>query len=162
MSHRHLTGKEKNTPEFYFNALQYGHYLWQTGHVGRAILAVTRALYTDISEEDPSLREWPLPYAALKWFVAHHSSDDFPGNPRISFQHQATRLRGPRQKVRRARAWAVWALVREAKPNLPGDLTDPVTEPNYSDISKLLEAHGHTNEAALWRRVIEDKSHSSL
>lgn len=155
MNHKCLTGRKTNTPEFYFNALQYGHYLWQQGHAGRAILAVSRALYADIAESDPIFCEWPLPYAALHWIVANHNSDNFPGNPRISFQHQATRLKGERQELRRARAWAVWALIRQAKPTLPGDTADPVREPDSCKILTLLKSYGHRNEAKLWRRVFD-------
>ena len=111
MSHRCLTESRKaNEADFYFAALKYGHYLWLKGHAGRSILAVTRALYANLSGGAPMLDQWPLPYTALRWIVAKHPSDDFPGNPRISFQHQATRLRGERQALRRIRAWAVWAL----------------------------------------------------
>jgi len=158
MSHRCLTDLERNTPEFYFKALQYGHYLWCQGHAGRAILALTRALYTDLASNDPVLQQWPLPYAALRWMVANHSSDDFPGNPRISFQHQATRLRGPRRELRRARAWAVWALIRKARPNLPGDPADPVEEPGQAQIEEMLRTFGQQNEAPLWRAVMEFRS----
>ncbi|MEO0509278.1 MAG: hypothetical protein AAF065_05420 [Verrucomicrobiota bacterium] len=156
MSHRCLTKLETNTSDFYFKALQYGNYLWQTGHAGRAILAITRALYADIDENDPVLEEWPLPYAALEWILANQGSDDFPGNPRISFQHQATRLRGEREALRRARAWAVWALVRKARPSLPGDLDDPVQEPDQHQIHALLIQHGHKTEADLWSKSIRD------
>jgi len=155
MNHLCLTRLKKDTPELYFSALQYGHYLWQQRHAGRAILALTRALYADIEAPDPILRKWPLPYAALQWILANHSSDDFPGNPRISFQHQATRLRGHRQDLRRARAWATWALVRQAKPELPGDVVDPATEPTSEEISRLLKRHGHSAEAELWHTVID-------
>lgn len=154
MSHRSLTGVKKDSPEFYFNALQYGHYLWQTGHAGRALLAVTRALYADVMEGDPILKTWPLPYAALLWIATHHEKEDFPGNPRVSFQHQATRLRGPRRELRRARAWAVWALIRQAKPGLPGDANDSVKEPTEEEIALLLNAHGHENEAKLWSKLV--------
>ena len=155
MNHLCLTRLKKDTPEFYYSALQYGHYLWLQGHAGRAILALTRALYADIAPNNPILRQWPLPYAALQWIVAHHSNDDFPGNPRISFQHQATRLRGPRQELRRARAWAVWALIRQARPSLPGDLADPVDPPMQEQIEAMLQAQGHLREAELWRSVIK-------
>lgn len=155
MTHRCLTESGKDTPEFYFNALQYGHYLWLKGSAGRAILAITRALYADIPEDDPILKKWPLPYAALQWIVAHHTSDDFPGNPRISFQHQATRLRGPRQELRRARAWAAWALIRDARPSLLGDADDPVKEPNESEIETLVADFGHDGEARRWKNALQ-------
>ena len=122
MNHLCLTeSKKADTAVFYFEALKYGHYLWLNSHAGRSLLALTRALYANVPEKAPVLAQWPLPYAALKWIVANHPTDSFPGNPRISFQHQATRLRGERQALRRARAWAVWALIQKAKPTLPKD-----------------------------------------
>ncbi len=154
MSHRCLTELRGDDPEvFYRTALQYGHYLWLNGHAGRAILAITRALYADLDETAEILKQWPLPYAALKWIVAHHTSDDFPGNPRISFQHQATRLRGDRQKLRRARAWAVWALISAARPNLPNDTEQAITFPNMEEIAGSLQAQGHHDEVALWQNA---------
>lgn len=139
---------------FYFKALQYGHYLWQKKHAGRAILAITRALYADIKDDDSILKEWPLPYAALKWIVRMHSSDDFPGNPRISFQHQATRLRGERRSIRRARAWAVWAIIRSARPSLEADISQDIVEPSYAEIRDQLLNYGLKGEAALWESLV--------
>ena len=131
MSHRFLTElRDGDREQFYLTALQYGHDLWLQGHAGRAILALTRALYADLDAAANILQRWPLPNAALKWIVAQHHGDDFPGNPRISFQHQATRLRGARQDLRRARAWAVWALIQDARPSLPGDLEQVLRYPS--------------------------------
>jgi hypothetical protein len=156
MSHRCLTNlKGAERAVFYHSALKYGHYLWQQGHSGRAILALTRALYADVAENDPILKQWPLPYGALKWIIANHSSTDFPGNPRISFQHQATRLRGERQCLRRARAWAVWALICETRPELEPDRTQGIIEPTLESIETLLHAHAHTGESVLWRSVLQ-------
>ena len=78
-------------------------------------------------------------------------SDAYPGNPRISFQHQATRLRGDRQDLRRARAWAVWALVCSAKPKLLGDHSQEIDEPSIEEIAAGLDQHGHRKERALWQ-----------
>jgi hypothetical protein len=139
---------------FYFEALKYGNYLWQKGHAGRSILALTRALYADVPEAAPVLDQWPLPYLALKWVIASHPFDSFPGNPRISFQHQATRLRGERQALRRTRAWAVWALVRSAKPALQKDHEQIIEEPTLNSIEARLRKKGHTNEVALWRAAL--------
>lgn len=157
MSHRCLTESRKaNEADFYFAALKYGHYLWLKGHAGRSILAVTRALYANLSGGAPMLDQWPLPYTALRWIVAKHPSDDFPGNPRISFQHQATRLRGERQALRRIRAWAVWALVRRAKPTLRGDDTQKIEEPTIDWIEARLNMEGHVNEVSLWRTALDE------
>lgn len=137
---------------FYFDALLYGHFLWQQGHAGRALLALTRALYADLDPADPILRSWPLPYQALAWIIQHHVSDDFPGNPRLSYQHQACRLRGPRAELRSARAWAVWALVTAIRPHLPGDPSCP--EHSIAEITARLEQHGHPQEAQHWQQCL--------
>ncbi len=141
---------------FYESALVYAHHLWRTGHAGRSLLALTRALYADLPENDPVLSAWPLPYAAVRWILAHHDSDDFPGNPRLSFQHQACRLRGERREIRMARAWAMWALACAARPTLTGDPTCP--ELLLADISSMLRQHGHTGEDELWKRVLNATS----
>lgn len=155
MSYRCLTESGKTSEDaFYVSALRYGHYLWLKGHAGRSILALTRALYANIDEKAPILDQWPLPYAALKWIITKHPSDSFPGNPRISFQHQATRLRGERQTLRRARAWAVWALVRQAKPNLCGDDLQSIQEPTLDWIKEQLQDKGHANEVVLWHAAL--------
>lgn len=157
MSHRCLTdlGKDADYEAFYFKALQYGHYLWLNGHAGRALLAITRALYSNVDERKPILKEWALPYAALAWIIQHHSSDDFPGNPRISFQHQATRLKGERQALRRARAWGVWAIICKVRPSLPADIDQVFKEPSIEDIYQLLLKYGHPTEADNWRALLQ-------
>lgn len=147
---RHGEARDAN---FYFDALRYGQFLWRHGHAGRALLAVTRALYAQMMPDDPILRLWPLPYAALAWILREHDSDDFPGNPRLSYQHQACRLRGERRELRTARAWAVWALACAARPRLPGDLICP--EQSLTEITETLEKEGHPGEAALWRRALQ-------
>ena len=158
MNHRCLKeSRQISETAFYTEALKYGHYLWLNGHAGRSILALTRALYANVLEEATVLEQWPLPYAALKWIVSSHPSDSFPGNPRISFQHQATRLRGERQDLRRARAWAVWALVRKAKPELCGDASQAIEEPTIDWIKTQLQNEGHANEATVWWTALENE-----
>ncbi len=151
----HLLGRhgEQRDAAFYEDALRYGHALWHQGHAGRALLAITRALYADVTADDPILRTWPLPYAAMAWIVQHHDSDDFPGNPRLSYQHQATRLRGERRELRSARAWAVWAIVCSIRPHLDGDAS--CQELSLEEIQHLLEKHGHPGEGLSWRKVID-------
>ncbi len=158
LTHRCLTELDARAQpaEFYLTALHYGHTLWQKGHAGRAILAITRALYANVPAHDPILKVWPLPYAALAWILANHTSDHFPGNPRISFQHQATRLRGERQKIRSARAWAVWALICKTRPSLPADHAQAFTAPTIEAIYQRLQQNGHTNEAKRWMHVLDN------
>ena len=155
MNHMCLTEvKKSDQGRYYYTALKYGNYLWREGHAGRAILAITKALYTDLPYTHPIYTDWPLPYAALHWLVATHDSDDFPGNPRISFQHQATRMKPEHSDIKRTRAWAVWALVCEAKPSLPGDISVPIEEPTLSEIEALLKQHGQPNEAETWKKAL--------
>lgn len=157
MNHRCLTDlKDAPRPVFYFTALKYGHYLWLHGHAGRALLAITRALYADVPEGDPVLQTWPLPYRAIRWIAHTHPEHDFPGNPRISYQHQATRMRGPRSDLRRARAWAVWALICQAKPGLPADQSQGIQEPSQAQIAAALRTHGLANEAEYWLQCVAD------
>ena len=141
---------------FYSDALLYGHFLWQQGHAGRALLAITRALYADLAADDPILQLWPLPYSAMAWILQHHDSDDFPGNPRLSYQHQATRLRGERAELRAARAWAVWAIVCAIRPHLPGDPTCP--ELSHKEIKDLLDEYGHPEEGAQFMSEIKHRT----
>jgi hypothetical protein len=152
MSYRNLRElRGGNIEAFYLTALSYGHYLWLKGYSGRAILAITRALYANLPADAEVLREWPLPYRALHWIVANHPSQDYPGNPRISFQHQATRLRGDRVALRRARAWAVWKLICSAKPELPEDTTQGIKQPTLGEIEQGIVKHGHSNEVQIWQ-----------
>ena len=155
MSHRCLTVlRHADRSLFYETALKYGQYLWLNGHSGRAILAITRALYADVPEESPVLMEWPRPYAAIQWMVTHHESNHFPGNPAVSFQHQATRLRGEHRERRSARAWATWALILQARPGLVDDPRATGSHPTIPEIERCLKIHGDNGEARLWRQVL--------
>ncbi|NBB78405.1 MAG: hypothetical protein GVY36_03020 [Verrucomicrobia bacterium] len=145
------TAEAVDVEAYYFTSLQYGQFLWQRGRSGRAILALTRALYADLPETALVLQNSPLPYAAIHWIVLHHPSDDFPGNPRVSFQHQATRMEGRQKELRRARAWAVWYLVRHAKPSLSADPRQVIEEPDSAAIEAGLRQWGHTDEVEVWR-----------
>lgn len=151
---RHGTARDA---AFFIDALRYGHFLWLQGHAGRALLALTRALYADVDAADDILRTWPLPYAALFWILQHHGSDDFPGNPRLSYQHQACRLRGTREELRATRAWAVWALACAARPQLAGDPTCP--ELSTAEITARLDHWGHPGESQLWQQILTNSPH---
>lgn len=156
MTHQCLTDLRSGPADvFYFKALQYANYLWQHGHSGRAILALTRGLYTGLAADADILKKWPRPYAGLKWIVVTHDNDDFPGNPRISFQHQATRLQGQHRDLRRARAWAAWALVCAARPNLLADTKQKNSEPSLTQIEDDLVRQAGPEEALVWKNVLE-------
>ncbi|MEI6588617.1 MAG: hypothetical protein WCO38_01605 [Verrucomicrobiota bacterium] len=146
--------KTKRGSEFYKDCLEYGNFLWNSDQTARAILCLDRAFGADVSENDPVLLQWPLPYAALGWMLKYVPKEEFIGNPRVHFQHYADRLLEPRREVRRARGWACWALVRKLNPNFIADPKHVVVEPTEKEITGLLNQHGHVGEAVLWQNVL--------
>lgn len=141
-------------PAFYLTALRYGHYLWQRGLAARAILCLDRAMGADVKATDEVAQTWPMPYAAMAWFLAHTPEDVFIGNPRVHFQHYADRLKAPRRDQRRWRAWACWALTRRLRPWLPADTRHRVVEPTETEIAYALDTHGLPGEARQWSDVL--------
>src|SRR3954466_5763317 len=150
----HVHREDVRGEEFYHDCLEYAHSLWQRGLAARAILCLDRAFGADLRGDEAILREWPWPYAAMKWVLQTTPSDVFLGNPRVHFQHYADRLNAPRREQRRWRAWACWALAREVSPNLPGDPKHPVEEPSREQIARQLRTHGTSGEAELWQKVL--------
>ena len=140
--------------EFYGACLEYGHALWQRGLAARAILCLNRAFGADLSGDESILRQWPLPYAAMGWFLVHTPSGIFIGNPRVHFQHYADRMNAPRREQRAWRAWACWALTCTVRPEFPSDPRHAVVEPTFDEIAAGLTAKGHPGETELWRSVL--------
>jgi len=139
---------------FYHTALEYGHYLWQRGYAARAILCLDRAMGADLRGDEPILALCPVPYAAMAWLLTHTPEGVFIGNPRVHFQHYADRMNEPRRELRRARAWACWALTRRLRPLLPADPKHNVTEPAEIEIANALTRLGLTGETAIWQSVL--------
>ncbi len=142
--------------EFYLVCLEYGHALWQRGLAARAILCLDRALGADLRGDEPVLNAWPLPYAAMAWFIRHTPPELMVGNARVHFQHYAGRMNEPRRDQRQTRAWACWALVRAVAPELPGDPRHEITEPTIEEIAAALRSHGHAGEDELWRAALKN------
>jgi hypothetical protein len=136
--------------EFYFACLEYGQSLWQRGFAARSLLCLDRAFGAELAGDEPILRAWPLPYAAMAWLIGHTPSDVFLGNPRVHFQHYADRVHEPRREQRRWRAWACWAMTCVVRPDLGGDPKHRVKEPAESEIAAALRLHGHAGEAEVW------------
>jgi hypothetical protein len=155
MDARALTahGDERDA-EFYLTALTYAQYLWQRGLAARAILKLDRALLSDVRGHEAELRDWPLPYEAMAWFLRHTPPDVFIGNPRVHFQHLADRMNEPRREQRRWRTWACWALTRAVRPEFPPDPKHEVDEPSVGLIAQKLDLHGMPGETALWQAVM--------
>ncbi len=140
--------------DFYRACLEYGHLLWRRRLAARALLCIDRAFGAAIDSAEPVLREWPLPYAATAWIIAHTPPKVFIGNPRVHFQHYADRMNAPRREQRQARAWACWALTRAVRPELAGDPRHRVHEPSRDEIAAVLAQHGHPGERELWLDVL--------
>lgn len=139
--------------ELYGRCLEYGQQLWLDGLPARALLAVDRALYCDVKGTEAAVLAYPLPYAAIRWLVSQ-PSDTFTGNARVHYQHLADRVRGQRAEIKKWRAWAAWALVRQVRPELPGDPRHLVQEPTQQDIEAGLDAHGIPGETAVWKAAL--------
>lgn len=155
LDHRHLSRHgEARYGAFYLACLEYGHALWQRGLAARAVLCLDRAMGADLRGDEPELRVWPLPYAAMAWFLAHTPPEIFIGNPRVHFQHYADRMNEPRRAQRAARAWACWALARRLRPEWPADPRHHVVEPSEQEIATSLDREGLPGEAPLWMRVL--------
>jgi len=151
----HVHREDVRGAEFYHDCLEYGHALWQRGQAARAILCLDRAFGADLRGDEPVVQAWPLPYAAMAWFITNTPAGVFLGNPRVHFQHYADRMNAPRREQRAWRAWACWAIARAVRPDLSGDPRHAVVEPTLPAIAAALHAHGHAGEPELWRRVLE-------
>lgn len=150
----HRFREDERGADFYFACLEYGQALWSRGLAARSLLCLDRALGADLRGGEPVLRDWPLPYAAMAWFIAQAPPGVFIGNPRVHFQHYAGRMNAPRREQRRWRAWACWALARAVRPDLPGDPRHQVEEPSVAMIASQLHERGLPGEAELWRTVL--------
>jgi hypothetical protein len=151
----HAHREAERGAEFYLACLEYGHALWRRGFAARALLCLDRALGADLRGDEPVLLDWPLPYAAMAWLIAHTPAETFLGNPRVHFQHYAGRMNEPRRAQRVARAWACWALVRVVAPELPGDSRHEIAEPSPEEVAAALRTHGHPGEVELWREAMK-------
>ena len=139
--------------ELYLLCLEYGQQLWLENLPARALLAVDRALYCDVSADAESLINYPLPYAAIGWLV-RQPTEQFTGNARVHYQHLADRVRGDRAVQKKWRAWAAWAIVRRVRPDLPADSDHVVNEPTHSEITQALQLHGMKGEVETWEKAI--------
>ncbi len=147
MTHKCLTafGTERDAA-FYLTALRYSQCLWLRALPARSILSLCRALYAPISAEDSVLKAYPLPYLAYRWLIENARHPGFLGNPRVSFQHQAARIRGADQDRLRARAHALWWLTRRSRPELGRDPECEEPEGSVDAVLASLARHGIRQE----------------
>lgn len=136
---------------YFQGALQYGQFLWLNGTAGRSLLALARALYSSERVQDAtSFQAWPLPYQAVAWIVMKHPNKDFPGNPLLSFYHQASRMPEHFSKLRRWRAWALYSLIDALRPELKNPRIDTRLTPERSQIKTQLKRLGLAQECCIW------------
>jgi len=137
----------------YFDAAcRYAACLWLHGQPARAILALCRAFYLDPRTLPPGRI---APYRAYGWILASHDGHGFLGNPRVSFQHQATRI-PESQPLKRQRAWALWHLTRRVRPGLPDDPRVPEHPPAIGTLAAFLDAHGLPHEGTHFWNALQD------
>lgn len=141
--------------KFYLRAMECAQSLWRQGLPAQAILLLNRGFGADLSGAEPVLREWPLPYRALRWILENRQEEWFIGNPRRHFQHLATRMVEPRRELRSWRAWGCWWISREVLRDMPADekqlSEEDVVEPSFQDIQSALLELGMDGEADVWR-----------
>ena len=136
---------------YYRSGLAYGQFLWLNGRAGRSLLALVRALYASEQVEDATIFEiWPLPYRAVAWIAIKHPDLDFPGNPLLSFYHQASRMPQHFSELRRWRAWALYSLLDELRPQLHCPRIDTNLTPERSQIKTQLKRLGIEQECCIW------------
>lgn len=139
------TGGQALVPDELFDrARAYANDLWMRGLPARALLALCRAIYLDPRKLNDHRRQ---PWDAFVWMLSEHDGTGFLGNPRISFVHQATRMR-PDFTLKRHRAWALWYLTRATLPDLPPDPGSDETPPTVKALIAMLEEKGLPDEGA--------------
>lgn len=141
---------------FYRACLDYGQVLWCNQRPARALLCLDRAFAAGLTGEEPEVREWPLPYAAMAWIMRETPPTLFLGNPRVHFQHYADRMNEPRREQRQWRAWACWALACAELPHLPGDPRHVVEEPSLEAIANGLTRFGLPGEDRTWLSALRE------
>ena len=154
-SHLHECGSDRGSV-FYHRCLVYAQYLWVNSTPARSLLAVDRALLAPINGDEPEVRNWPLPYAAVAWILRHADPDLFLGNPRAHYQHLADRVRGPGHEIKRWRSWACWHLVRAVRPDFEGDPHHQVIIPAASAVTAGLNTFGIPGETAFWKKTLAE------
>jgi GNAT superfamily N-acetyltransferase len=147
-------------PLFYETSLQFAQCLWRQGLPAQAMLQLTRALACVLSNNEPVLARWPLPYAAMIFFMRERRDGQFIGNPRRHFQHLATRMVEPNKALRTWRAWACWYAAKSllSEDEFPADAKqirqDGLFEPTFSTIRDQLLALSPANDVEVWERSL--------
>jgi GNAT superfamily N-acetyltransferase len=152
-------GKDRG-PKFYELSLCYAQSQCCAGFPAQAMLQVNRAFACCLSNEEPVLQRWPLPYRVMAWLMMNRRNDQFIGNPRRHFQHLATRMVEPHKELRTWRAWACWYIAKALLPesDFPGDMKqireEGVIEPTFAVIATKLRELSPADDEARWREAL--------
>lgn len=145
---------------FHHMALAYGQTMWRSGFPAKALLLLSRALSCRL-EDVSLLEERAMPYHAVAWIVHHRPEGRFIGNPRLHYQHLASRMVEPNRELRRWRAWACWYLARVLLPesDYPSDTRqireESTVEPRQGDIAQRLKELSPRDDLAAWESALE-------
>lgn len=152
-------GNDRGT-RFYEMALQYAQSLWRRGFPAKSLLLCSRAMSADLHQGDDILRRFPLPYHAVAWLIVNRREGQFFGNPRLHYQHLASRMVEPKRELRTWRAWACWYLTKEllGQEEFPGDWhqirTEGVVEPTHDEISRQLHRLSRLDDDRVWNDAL--------
>lgn len=153
-------GKDRG-PAFYEACHLYAQTLWQIGFPAKCILLLNRALACPLTQDEPILQRWPLPYQAMAWLLLNRPNDQFIGNPRRHWQHLATRMVEPNKALRTWRAWACWYLAKEILPEseYPSDMKqirdEGIVEPTHEDITTHLTQLSPADDLLQWQQALQ-------
>jgi len=154
MSFRDLqSARAESVINLHRTACQYANYLWLKDTPARAILALCRALYL-IHDGGPTPAHAHSAWLAYVWFLGEEDGRGFLGNPRVSFSHQATRMRPPVNPLNNHRAWALWHLTRIARPDLPPDPGVAENAPSPVRLQETLSSRGFPGEGDAFQEAI--------
>lgn len=145
---------------YFETALKYAQSLWRTGFPAKALLLCSRAMAADLRRDDDILHRWPMPYRAVAWILVNRVEGQFLGNPRLHYQHLASRMAGPKKEIRTWRAWACWYLAKELldAAKFPGDLIqirrETVVEPTHDEITRQLRRLSSLDDDRAWNDAL--------
>lgn len=157
---------------FYETALKYAQSLWRSGFPAKALLLCSRAMAADLQRDAEILRRWLMPYHAVAWILVNRQEGQFLGNPRLHYQHLASRMVSPKRELRSWRAWACWYIAKELldAARFPGDVAqirrENTMEPTHDEISRRLRLLSPLNDDRVWNDALHwchdwrhDRSH---
>ena len=145
---------------FYETALKYAQSQWRRGFPAKSLLLCSRAMAADLLANDEVLRHHPLPYQAVAWLLVNRREGHFFGNPRLHFQHLASRMVEPNKELRAWRAWACWYLAKEllSQDEFPGDWSqiraESLVEPTHDEISRQLRRLSPLDDERAWNEAL--------